>query len=201
MTKYCTRFLNGLFFLTGLILLPHIALASPPLWLVDMEKSQLTFDVKRDGQQLQGKFAAFEPVITFDKNNLAASKIKVTIQTNSATTGQQASDAALPSKDWLNVGTFPTATFESHSITAKAALSDGTENYEATGKLTILGVSQDVVLPFTLKPQDANTHAQGFLVIKRLDFGVGKQVDPQEKLVTNDVAIRFDLLAKPAKTE
>lgn len=179
----------------SILTLSSTASFAAPAWTVDPEASHLTFETKQGEKAITGEFKKFTPVIEFSKEDLATSHIKVEIDTGSAFTGDKTNDASLPSKDWFNIKTFPTATFESKEIISKTADKDGFESYEANGKLTILGVSRDVVLPFTLKADGENTHATGGLTLKRLDYGMGALIDPNGAMVSNDVTVKFNIIA------
>lgn len=171
-----------------------------PAWTVNPEVSHLTFEAKQGDKPIVGEFKKFIPTIKFSKEDLATSHIKVEIETGSAVTGDKTNDASLPTKDWFNIKAFPTATFTSTSIISKTADKDGFESYEAAGKLTILGVTHDVVLPFTLKADGENMHASGTLAIKRLDYGMGAMIDPNGAMVANDVTINFNVTARMVVT-
>jgi len=179
----------------GLTSIPAMA---APNWTIDAASSHLNFNTKQGDKDIKGEFKTFTSTIVFDKADLPNSHFKVVIQTGSATTGDATSDGSLLTKDWLNVGSFPDATFESTKITAAPTEKSGFEYFEAAGKLTILGVSQDVTLPFSLKADGTNTIANGQLTLKRLDFGVGKSVDPNGEMVANDVTVTFSITAYPA---
>lgn len=184
----------------SVLTLSSTASFAAPSWTVEPESSHLTFETTQSGRPITGEFKKFTPTISFSKEDLATSHIKVDIETGSALTGDKTNDASLPTKDWFNTGAFPTATFESSKIISKTSDKDGLESYEATGKLTILGVSHDVTLPFTLKADGQKTNAVGSLAIKRLDYGMGAVIDPNGAMVSNDVTIKFDITAHMAVT-
>ena len=180
----------------SVLTLSSTASFAAPSWNVAPESSHLTFETTQSGRPIVGEFKKFTPVIAFSKEDLKTSHIKVDVETGSALTGDKNNDTSLPTKDWFNTAAFPTATFESNMIISKTADKEGFENYEATGKLTILGVSREVVLPFTLqKVEGDNMHAVGSLAVKRLDYGLGALIDPNGAMVSNDVTIKFDITA------
>ena len=184
----------------SILTLSSTASFAAPAWTVDPAISHLTFETKQGDKPVIGEFKKFKPVIEFSKEDLATSHIKVDIETGSALTGDKTSDEGLPSKDWFNIKAFPTATFESKQIISKTTDKEGVESYEAIGKLTILGVTRDVVLPFTLKADGQNTNAVGSLTLKRLDYGMGALVDPNGAMVSNDVTVKFDITAHMTAT-
>lgn len=167
-------------------------------WLVNKDKTTLTFSGAQGGKEFKGHFTAFTPDIAFNADKLAASHIKVVIETGSATTGDKVYDGSLPGPEWFNIRKFPQATFESSAIRAIGGVDKaGITNYEASGKLTILGMSKDVTLPFSLKTEGTDTHAFGEIILKRLDYGIGEKADSKAEWVSNDVKVRFDVFAHP----
>lgn len=180
------------------ILLSSTASFAATNWDVIEKSSHLNFVATQSGKDLKGEFTKFEPTITFDKEDLANSAIKVVVNTGSAITKDKMSNDSLLGKDWLNTENFPEAVFESTEITAATSDKSEFENYVATGTLTLLGVSKDVTLPFTLTKNGENTRAFGGLSLKRLDFGVGESSDPNGTMIANDITVEFDILAKPS---
>lgn len=171
------------------------AFAAPPVWTVDSLDSHLSFSGKDNGKIFSGEFKKFTPEIAFDRQDLAASSIKVIVDTASATTGDETYDRTLPGGEWFNVFQFPNAVFESAAIRYLGSDKAGVEGYEASGKLTILGVTQNIIFPFTLAVTNQSAHATGNLRLKRLDFGLGKTVDAKGDSISNDIIVRFDIRA------
>lgn len=183
-------------FLAGLSDLPSAAFAAPH-WMIDPAASHLGFSGQQNGTPFTGVFKNFTSVIYFDPKDLAASSLNITIDTASAHTGDADIDRSLPTPEWFHTTSFPTARFESTAI-HKAQKPD---QFEATGHLTILGVSKDITLPFTVTiddfPPTPTAHASGQIILNRLDFGLGKAVDPNGTLVLNPVTVTFDITAHP----
>ena len=69
------------------------------------------------------------------------------------------------------------------------------------GKLTVKGITKDVVVPFTMKEASGIITAEGAIELKRLDFKVGDGVWADLDTVANEVKIQFKLAATgaPAK--
>lgn len=161
-------------------------------WMISPEQSHLTFSGHQGDSPFTGEFKTFTPIVAFDKNDLKSSHIKVIINTGSASIQGVSGGENLPTAAWLNVTQFPEAVFESTEIT-----STGNDTYQVNGTLTILGVTKDISLPFSLKEIDGMTQASGKVTLKRLDFGIGKSVDPNGKTISDDVDVKFDLIARP----
>ena len=147
---------------------PEKSSATPSKWTVDTGASRIEFTGSQTGKEFTGTFSAFDIEIVFDPDNLGASRIKATIDTASASTGDRQRDDALPSADWFAASTYPAAVFESTDIRATGG------GYAANGKLTIRGISKDIALPFTLDISGDKATADGSLTLLRTDFGVGQ---------------------------
>jgi polyisoprenoid-binding protein YceI len=86
------------------------------------------------------------------------------------------------------VGKFPKASFESSAI--KAA---GPGKFEVSGKLSIKGSVQDVVVPVTLSQAGPLSTASGSFTLKRLDFKIGEGEWADTAVVANEVTVKFKL--------
>jgi len=178
--------------MTPALLLAALALpASAADWQVDPAKSNLGFIGTISGKSFEGHFKNWQAEIAFDPANPAAGHAKVTIDMNSATTGDKQRDFALPDTDWFDVKKNPQAQFEAASFTAK-----GGNAYEAQGTLTIRGVKKPVTLPFTLDLAGDGAHAKGQLDIVRTDFGVGQGEWNDGSTIALKVTITVDVTAK-----
>lgn len=142
--------------------------AASAKWTADKGKSRIEFTGLQVGTEFTGSFSSFDMSIVFDPDNLAAARIKATIDMASAKTGDRQRDDALPGKDWFSVSEFPAAVFESSDIRAAGT------GYEARGTLTLHGVSRDLTLPFSLDISGGRAVADGSVSLVRSDFGVGQ---------------------------
>jgi polyisoprenoid-binding protein YceI len=150
-------------------------------------QSEIQFVSKQMGVPVEGKFKTFSAQVTFDPAKLATSKIAFTVDTGSVDISREA-NAELPKPVWFNVAAFPKATFQSSSIKRV-----NTTQFEVAGKLSIKGVSSDVVVPVTLAQAGANTTATGAFPIKRLSFRIGEQEWSDTSMVADDVQVKFKL--------
>lgn len=90
---------------------------------------------------LYGRFNDFSGDFSYDSNNLAASKINVTIDTTSIDSNHTERDQHLRSADFLNVEKFPQSSF----VSTKVVPTEG-NNFELHGKFTLNGVTKDIVI-------------------------------------------------------
>ena len=151
-------------------------------------QSEIQFVSKQMGVPVEGQFKTFSAQVSFDPAKLPASKITFTVDTGSADIGREA-NAELPKAVWFNVAAFPKATFQSSSIKRIDAT-----KFEVAGKLSIKGLSSDVVVPVTLAQSGANTTATGAFPIKRLSFRIGEREWADTSMVADDVQVKFKLV-------
>ena len=121
-----------------------------------------------------GQFTGTAATLTLDPKNPGASKLDVTVQTDSVGTLNPALDTHLKSADFLDVAKFPTASFKAASIklTGKATA-------DVAGELTLHGVTRPIVLQATFNQAGVNPVSKVYTVgfdgeatIKRTDFGI-----------------------------
>ena len=163
-------------------------------WTVVPEESRLGFIGEQSGSSFEGAFERFSAEIEFDPDDLAGAEVVVVIDMASASAGSKDRDSALPQKDWFAVTLFPTARFETQSI-SKAA---GGEGYVADAVLTIRDQSQNVSLPFTLEIDADIARMNGSLTIDRTEFGVGQGQWANADWVAHEVKVTVDLVARRA---
>ena len=121
------------------------ALAGAADYVIDAKgaHASVNFKIKHLGYSwLIGRFNQFEGGFSYDAENPDASTIQVTIDTASVDSNHAERDKHLRSEDFLNVGEFPQASFNSTSYKATDA-----ENGEITGDLTLHGVTRSISFP------------------------------------------------------
>jgi polyisoprenoid-binding protein YceI len=174
-----------------------VALAAPMKYTLDAPASLLRFSFVQAGANNNGRFGKFTADVTFGPDDLATSKIDVTIDVTSLDTGDQERDDTLKTADLFDVAKYPKARFVSSKITLA-----GAGRYEAAGKLTIRNVTKDIKLPLTFQTRVEKGKAMGFLTgrytIKRLEYGVGQGEWKSTEWVKDDVLVTFSLKLQPA---
>ena len=185
--------LRSVAFLCALLVTAVSASAAPPKWVVDQTKSSLTWAVTVNGQPVTGKFQAFGALIAFDPADLANSSAKITMDMTAVKSGDATRDAMLLKPEWYDVLGFPQAVFQTTSFTSK-----GGNKFDAAAKLTLKGVVKDIVLPLTIDITGKVAVAKGEVVLRRVDYGVGKSkefagdapVGLNVKVMVNVTAVR-----------
>jgi polyisoprenoid-binding protein YceI len=183
---------------------PCLAAAAPASapavthYVLDAPRSSLEFTFQQAGAQNKGKFTRFAVSFDFSPDNLAASRLEVTVEIGSLDTGDQERDDTLRSADLFALAKFPQAHFAASQFNKTAG------GYEAIGKLTIRGVTRDTRVPFTFRTADEHGVAVGYMSgktsIRRLDFGVGQGEWKATDQVGNEVGVSFALRLTPTAT-
>ena len=120
---------------TGITLIPT------GTWVVDPVHSRVGFAVKHLGiSTVRGEFKEFEGTLEIGED-LPTSRAYGTVKVASIDTRETDRDDHLRSPDFFDVGQFPEIAFESTKI---EALDE--EEFRVTGRLTIHGVSNEIVL-------------------------------------------------------
>ena len=146
---------------------------------VDENHTQVLFSYSHFGMShITGHFENVEGDFLFDAKDPTKSSIQVTVPIDTVSVGVKALDDELKSDMFFDAGQFPTATFQSTTVT-----SSGKDKLTVNGDLTIHGVTKPVSFDVTVNK--VGTHpmrgvpAAGFdatATIKRSDFGVSKYV-------------------------
>lgn len=175
----------------ALLTLVSLAMGGPTAasdWSVDHAQSSLTFEATQAGAAIPGTFDTWDAEIAFDPDTLAATKIRVTVQTGAITSDNAQATQMLPTDGWFSSKVFPQATFEAHDV-----VSNGDGAYEAIGTLTIKGMALPLVLPFTLTIDGDTAKVSGSTEVIRADYAIGKDIP--ESTVASGVTVKFELVA------
>jgi polyisoprenoid-binding protein YceI len=184
--------MRALFSATLLAVLVFAAPAFAKTWTVDYADSHIGFIGKQGGESFEGSFKSFTAAIDFDPAHPEEGKITASIDIKGVTAGSSDRDDNMPSSDWFDIAQFPKAEFATTGIRAGSSPSC----YEASGALTIKGVSKDVTLPFCLIKEGDHSRARGRLILSRADYGVGVGQWSDEGTVAHAVTVTVDIAAK-----
>jgi polyisoprenoid-binding protein YceI len=164
-------------------------------YAIDPTHSHILFTIDHLGfAKIVGLFTDFSGNISFDANNVPASKLNVTIKTDSLQTQFAARDKDLKGADWFNVTEFPEMTYVGSEFVKKDEHT-GT----ITGKLALHGMTKPVTLNVVVnkvgqnpldKIDSAGFSARGTL--KRSDFGMKTFLGP----IGDDIDLIIEIEAK-----
>lgn len=156
-------------------------------------ESTVGFDYAQMGVPLDGKFGKFDAQLSFNPAQLDKAQAKIVIDIASIDTGSDEANEEVGGKLWFDTPAYPTATFVSSGMKAL-----GGDRYEASGKLSIKGRTQDVVVPVTFSADGSQGRFDGVLNIKRLDFAIGEGIWADVATVANEIRIKFHFVVTAA---
>lgn len=137
--------------------------------------------------------------VVFDKENLAASSVEISVPVKELKTGIPMRDEHLQSADWLDAEKFPDITFKSTKIEAGAKEGE----YKVTGTMTIHGQSKELTTTVVSRAIDKETSSKagfgdgdwmrfsGNFKVTLSDHGV--DVNRGGGKVANEINIKFSL--------
>jgi polyisoprenoid-binding protein YceI len=128
--------------LAAVITLAVPAFASAAPWNIDADHSSVGFKVRHMMiSNVKGDFGKVSGVVDIDDKDLTKSKVEVSIETASISTGVAKRDEHLKGADFFDVAKYPAMTFVSQKV--KKA---GNGKLKVTGLLTLHGITKEVVL-------------------------------------------------------
>ncbi|MER2493346.1 YceI family protein [Catenovulum sediminis] len=170
---------------TGLLALSLFsASATAAHYVIDDDEkgahAAVNFKIKHLGYSwLTGRFNRFEGHFNYEPGKLEDSSVKVTIDTTSVDSNHARRDKHLRGDDFLSVDKFPKATFISNRIETI-----NEEEFKIHGKLTLHGVTKDVVIDATKIGEGKDPwggYRAGFTGTTELalkDFGIDYNLGP-----------------------
>jgi len=153
----------------------------------------LEFGFVQAGAATQGHFREFSTDLQYDEKQLAASRLKVTVQIGSLDTQDKDRDDTLKSAELLDAGRFPTAQFVATRFARRGA------GLEAAGKLTLHGVTRELRVPLTIRTNADGLEISGETTIKRLDYDVGQGDWKSTEWVGDEVKLQYRVPLTRAK--
>lgn len=167
-------------------------------YAIDASHSRLGFSARHAMvTTVRGTFSAFEGTATINTAVPAESKVNLTIQADSFSTGSPDRDAHVKAADFFDVENYPTLTF-----TSTAVARDGDE-WTIVGDLTIKDTTRPVTLTFEQLGSSRDPFGnlrvgfEGGASINRKDWGLSWNV-PLETgglLVSEKIKLDFDISA------
>ncbi|OIR10632.1 protein YceI [mine drainage metagenome] len=163
---------------------------------VQTNDSAVTFGFRQMGVPLDGKFNKFSAQLSFDPAQLAKAQARIDIDLASIDTGSAEGNEEVVGKKWFNVKDYPTASFVSTGIKAL-----GGNRYQAFGKLSIKGRTQDVAAPVTFQSDGKRGIFEGTFEIKRLDYAIGEGEWTDVSSVANEIQVKFHVVVNASASK
>jgi polyisoprenoid-binding protein YceI len=156
----------------------------------DLAASSVKFVSKQMNVPVDGSFRKFSAQIKFDPAAPGQASTQLELDLASIDAGSKDANEEVAGKLWFNTKQFPTARFVSSSVKAL-----GGDRYEVSGKMTIKGKTQDVLVPATFTAQGNSGVFDGSFTIRRGDFAIGEGSWAKFDIVANEVQIKFRITA------
>ena len=181
------------------LVLTSSLLAAPEYDAVE-EQSNIHFSVPLMAvSKVSGKFMDYEVWLhAGDKPDLSHASATAEITVASVDTGNNSWDAKLRNPEWFDAAKYPKIRFDSTRVRQVG------DRWEATGKLTMHGVTKEITLPFTFEgrvegaapAENVGIHAT--LKFDRRDYGMAWAGNTEAKAVGNMVTVEITILARLA---
>ncbi|SRR5579883_2082412 len=175
----------------ALLIAPATRAATPQsAYSLIAAQSSLAYTFIQAGAANQGRFASYS--VDFDPD---AGRLAVIIDMRSFDTGDSQRNGVLGGKDFFDVAHHPQARFTATQLVRTAT------GYDATGPLTLHGITRNVRVPFTWRTATVQGRTVGYLTgqttLRRLDFGIGQGQWQSTEWVGNEVTVRYSLVLTP----
>ena len=141
------------------------------------------YSVKISGTKIKGGFTGLKATLIFDPSHLETGNLTATIDAGSLSTGNFLKTRHALSEEALDAEKYPTISFQSDLIIKKGT------SYEASGKLTLKGVTKNIVIPFIFIGNNAEGSFKGSFKINPHDYNLTRHGVPEEILITLDIPV------------
>lgn len=131
-----------------------------------LPKSKVRFTAHQTFSSTDGHFEKWSGKFLIDREDLAASKMSVSIDAKSIDTDNGSRDDHLRNEDFFHVTKFPKIRFESTKVEPKKG------GAKVTGRLVVKDKTKVVSFDITLKEQGDELHAYAQLTLNRYDLGL-----------------------------
>jgi polyisoprenoid-binding protein YceI len=166
-------------------------LAITPAWAqkpqkVDTARSSIRFVSKQMGVPVEGRFRRFDATIAFDPARPEATQAEFEVDLASIDLGHEEGETEVRRPLWFDIAKYPQAKFVVSSV--KAA---GPGKFEASGALTMKGITHPVSAPVTVTEASGVRVVDGQFALRRLQFRVGEGHWSDTETVADEVLVRF----------
>ena len=162
--------------------------AAAKTYMISADNSKVEFTGSKVTGKHDGGFKQLQGEIRVNGN--AVSQAKVTIDTTSIWSDNDRLTGHLKSPDFFDVQKFPTAAFETTSITGSG------DSSTITGNLTLHGVTKQITFPAKIGVKGDQVTVNAEFAINRFDFGI-KYPGKTDDLIRENVVLRLDVKATP----
>ncbi|WP_372521732.1 YceI family protein [Sulfuricaulis sp.] len=155
---------------------------------IDATKSEIAATFRQMNVPVEGRFKIFHGVVNFDPVNLTAARARIEIDTASFDLGAPEYEEELRGKEWFDTSAYPKASFISSGVVAV-----GPNRFEAKGKFTLKGKTQEIKVPFTRRSDGGVQVYEGELPISRKAYAIGSA--EWDDTLEDKVIVKFRITA------
>ncbi|MCE3279173.1 MAG: hypothetical protein K0S44_1364 [Bacteroidetes bacterium] len=148
-----------------LAIFPYLILTGNP-WKIN--SSSIVFNIKNAGLNVGGSFTGFESEIKFDPLKPENAHIFASVNSKTINTGNDMRDDHLIKAEYFDVEKFPKIQLQSSIIEKTGPIS-----YKGLFKLTMKGITRDVIIPFIFLRLPDKQEIKGSFQLDRRDYHVG----------------------------
>ncbi|WP_410497789.1 YceI family protein [Chitinibacter sp. S2-10] len=153
------------------------------------QKSRLGFTFSQMNTPADGYFKNYTAAIDFDPAKPETAKAQIIVDLASIDVGGPDGNAEAKKKAWFDVASNPKGTF---TVSSVKALGGG--KFETRGKLTIKGISRDVIGQMSAKQQGAELVLEGAVPLLRLNYKLGDGAWADTGTVADEVTVKYKLV-------
>jgi polyisoprenoid-binding protein YceI len=128
----------------------------------------VSFKIKNAGMSVEGTLTGMEATIVFDPQKPQEAKISASVLASTINTGNNTRDGHLRKSDYFDAVKYPKITMVSTKIEKTGII-----NYNGYFKLTMKGITKDVIVPFLYMKTPEGTKLKGSFTLNRLDYNIG----------------------------
>ncbi len=159
-----------------------VSLAQNKDWTVS--SSAIKFKIKNAGFMVDGIFEGMEAKIHFDAAKSYSNSIEASVDAKTINTDSEGRDKHLKKEEYFSVDKFPKINLVASTFAKQA---DG--SFKGYFKLTLKGVTKEVVIPFTFIEKENKALVSGSFKIDRRDYGVGES----SLILSDNVTVTVEL--------
>lgn len=175
-----------------LALLATTASARAADWTVDYANSKLGFVATYEGVGFDTRFETFTADIDFDASDPGSGRFEVVVQISSVNSRSKDRDEGMLDAEWFDSATHPSARFET---TAFEQIGPG--RFQATGNLTVKGVTRSIKLPFSWEQDGDRARLRAETTLERTSFDIGSGEWANDSTIGFKVTVVADLVLSP----
>jgi polyisoprenoid-binding protein YceI len=168
-------------------------------WQYDASLCKVEWAVEYLGiATIKGLFKTVQATLNLDDPDPRNWSAEVTMETASLSSGHPPMEDHVRSPDFLDVETYPTATFKSRRV------EQANGRYRLVGDLTLRGVTREVVLDATYGGEATDSRGRtrrGFsaqTTLKRSDFGIPSGMAGDRLVAGENVRVTLEIVATRA---